>query len=212
MQEHETLKIEGLRKRIGTVELKLDLEVPPGARLVITGSSGSGKTTFLRILAGLDSLDSGQIWLGNRNITQLPVHQRDIGYIFQEAALFESMNVIENAAFGLRMRGMAKTARRGVVIPWLERVGLASLAERSVHRLSGGERQRVAFVRALAWKPKLLLLDEPFSAMDPALRGVLRDELLALHRDWPVPLIFVTHDPEDAKVLATSQYSFQNTP
>jgi ABC-type nitrate/sulfonate/bicarbonate transport system ATPase subunit len=111
--------------------------------------------------------------------------------------------VLENAAFGLRVRGASARERRAAVMPWLEKTGLASRAAEGITHLSGGERQRVAFVRALAWKPRLMLLDEPFSALDPELRSSLRGELLELHRQWPVPLLLVTHLEEDASELAT---------
>jgi ABC-type nitrate/sulfonate/bicarbonate transport system ATPase subunit len=114
------------------------------------------------------------------------------------------MSVAENAAFGLRMRGVAKAERRAQALKWLERVGLADRADSAVHSLSGGEKQRVAFVRALIWKPRLLLLDEPFSALDAELRAGLRRELLSLLAEWPVPMILVTHDREDAEALATT--------
>jgi putative spermidine/putrescine transport system ATP-binding protein len=163
----------------------------------------------LRLLAGLDTLggptDSGRIWLDRNEITQAPVERRQIGFVFQDPALFESMSVLENAAFGLRMRGAGKSERRSAVLPWLAKVGLDARADDGVEWLSGGERQRLALVRALCWKPRLVLLDEPFSALDRELRQALRADLLALHREWPVPWVLVSHDREDVESLATSE-------
>jgi ABC-type Fe3+/spermidine/putrescine transport system ATPase subunit len=207
----ESLRVTGLRKKIGGFELRAEFEVAPGARLAITGPSGSGKSTLLRILAGLQSLDGagdqGGVFLGAREITSLAPQARDIGFVSQSPALFDSLNVAENAAFGLRMRGVGMKERHAAVMPWLERVGLAKLAERSVQKLSGGEQSRVAFVRALVWNPRLILLDEPFSALDQTLRSRLRIELLELHQHWPAPLILVTHDREDVEALATQTLS-----
>ena len=123
--------------------------------------------------------------------------------------MFPSLSVVENAFFGLRMRGVPKDQCEAEALIWLERVGLKSLATASVDTLSGGERQRVAFVRALIWKPRLMLLDEPFSALDTALRATLRHELVELHKLWPVPLLFVTHDQADFEAVATLQLKFE---
>jgi ABC-type Fe3+/spermidine/putrescine transport system ATPase subunit len=216
--QFEKLEVRGLKKRVGGVqgfELRADFEVQPGERLAVLGRSGSGKTTLLRLIAGLESLapsrDQGTICLGAREITHVSPQSREIGYVFQDAALFESMSVLENAAFGLRMRGVGRSQRCETVLPWLERVGLRDRADHGVQRLSGGERQRVAFVRALVWKPRLLLLDEPFSALDHDLRQTLREELLRLHAAWPVPLIVVTHDREDVEALATRSAMIDQT-
>jgi ABC-type Fe3+/spermidine/putrescine transport system ATPase subunit len=200
------LKVENVVKRIGGFTLRADFRVAPGERAAVAGPSGSGKTTLLRLLAGLDPVDSGRIRLGDEDITRLPPERRGIGMVFQEQTLFPSMTVLENAAFGLRMAGVGRAAREAETRPWLERVGLGARAGESVTVLSGGERQRVAFVRALVWKPKLLLLDEPFSALDAALRERLQGELVELHRLWPVPLLLVSHDAADAAV-ATSRIS-----
>ena len=129
--------------------------------------------------------------------------------IFQDAGMFPALDVLGNATFGLRMRGMAKAEREGEGLRWLERVGLASLARSPVDKLSGGERQRVAFVRAVIWKPRLLLLDEPFSALDAGLRDALRSELLELHRLCPAPLLLVSHDERDAAALATQTLTLE---
>ncbi|MGK5084748.1 ATP-binding cassette domain-containing protein [Bdellovibrionota bacterium FG-1] len=209
MNERSGLKVENLAKQMGSFILQADFEVGPGARIALVGPSGSGKTTLLRIIAGLEPLDGvadrGRIWLGDREIGGLPAAQRNIGFVFQDAALFDSLSVLENAAFGLRMRGKGEQERRAQTLPWLERVGLTQFADQRVTHLSGGERQRVALVRALVWKPDLLLLDEPFSSLDSDLKQSLRQEILQLHEAWPVPLLMVTHDEEDVRSLATGR-------
>lgn len=203
-----SLKVEGLRKRIGSFDLIGDFEVKPGQRLALSGPSGSGKTSLLRWIAGLDLLaggDSGKLLLGDRDLTRVPAEKRGMGVVFQEQELFPSMSVMENAAFALRMRRVPREERESLVMPWLEKVGLRDLADASVQKLSGGERQRVAFVRAIVWKPEVLLLDEPFSALDPSLREGIRKSLVELHSLWPVPMILVTHDEADIRAVATAE-------
>jgi ABC-type Fe3+/spermidine/putrescine transport system ATPase subunit len=197
------LEIRGLQARVGDFTLEAELDVAHDERLVIQAASGTGKTSLLRLIAGLDPLERGAIRLGGRDITAVAPPRRDIGVVFQDPALFDSMTVAENAAFGLRMRGMGKRERMAQALDWLGRVGLGARAGERVTHLSGGEKQRVAFVRALIWRPKLMLLDEPFSALDPAMRGQLRQLLLDLLAPAPVPLILVTHDREDADAVAT---------
>lgn len=205
MNTHENLKLSKVRKDVGEFVLEADFELAAGERAVLVGKSGSGKTTLLRIIAGLESLDAGggQVFLGSKEITHLPVENRDVGMVFQDSALFPSLSVLGNAMFGLKTHGVSSSEAEARGLEWLERVDLKKLAHVSVSRLSGGEAQRVAFVRALIWKPKLLLLDEPFSALDSELRDVLRSELLELHRLWPVPLLLVSHDSKDSESIAT---------
>lgn len=199
------LNVRGMVRRFKDFTLEADFRVAPGERVALVGRSGSGKTSLLRWIAGLDAGDGGRIDLGEEDITLLPPERRQIGYVFQEQALFPALDVIENAAFGLRVRGHSRKAREARVMPWLERVGLGGRARESVGILSGGERQRVAFIRALVWQPKLVLLDEPFSAMDAEMRQTLRAELVELHRLWPVPLVLVTHDEVDLEAVATAR-------
>lgn len=204
-----SLKVENLRARIGdSFTLHASFEVAQGQCAGLVGPSGSGKTSLLRVLAGLEPQLEGRISLDGRDLARLPTERRDIGYVFQEQALFPALTVAENAAFGLKIRGVGKDERMSMVMPWLERVGLASRASSEVTGLSGGERQRVALVRALVWKPGLLLLDEPFSALDPSLRQGVREALLELHRLWPVPMILVTHDESDLASLATARIGY----
>jgi ABC-type Fe3+/spermidine/putrescine transport system ATPase subunit len=210
--EFEGLEVRGLRHEIGLIRLEADFSLGRADRLVIRASSGAGKSTLLRLIAGLEPLDQGSLRLDGREITSVATPFRNIGMIFQETALFESLSVLENAAFGLRMRGATRRSRREQAMPWLKRVGLADRADDPVGPLSGGEKQRVAFVRALIWKPRLLLLDEPFSALDTELRLGLRRELLELLKGTPVPTILVTHDREDAEMLATRTASIAEFP
>lgn len=206
------LKLEKLEKRIADFTLTADFTVAPGERAALIGRSGSGKTTLLRMIAGLDSADSGQILLEDRDVTKVPARERGIGVVFQEPLLFPSLSVVENAVFGLKTRGTPRERILEQGLQWLDRVGLKALAHAPVQRLSGGEAQRVAFVRALIWKPRAVLLDEPFSALDPALRKVLRSELLELHRLSPVPLLLVSHDEEDLEKLATVKLTLSEAP
>jgi ABC-type sugar transport system ATPase subunit len=201
------LRVESFSKQIGNFTLKANFKVGVGERTVLTGRSGSGKTTLLRTIAGLEPLqkekDDGQLWIGNQDITHLTPQDRKIGFVFQEPELFASLTVLENAAFGLKMRGVPKKERELQAAGWLEKLRMSEQLGKSPEKLSGGEKQRVAFIRALIWKPRLLLLDEPFSALDPEMRTDLKAELLELHRLWPAPMILVTHDEQDAQSLAT---------
>ncbi len=212
MAASSSLRVENLRKRIGAFELQADFSIAPGKRAALLGQSGSGKSSLLRLLAGLEEADSGRILLGDHDITALPPQKRGAGLIFQEQALFPALSVLDNAVFGLRMQGMPRDEREEEGRKWLGRVGLASFADSAVARLSGGERQRVAFVRATIWKPRFLLLDEPFSALDTGLRAQLRQELVQLHALWPVPLLLVTHDEQDAAAVAEARFHIELSP
>ncbi|OFZ79262.1 MAG: hypothetical protein A2583_01255 [Bdellovibrionales bacterium RIFOXYD1_FULL_53_11] len=208
----ESLRLDGVEKKYPGFTLRASFEVGHGARAAVSGRSGSGKTTLLRIIAGLERFDGagdfGRIMIGGDDVTRMPPEKRGIGYVFQDQALFPSMSVLDNAAFGLRMRGMGREERESLVMPWLEKTALAGQARGGVEKLSGGERQRLAFVRALVWKPRVILLDEPFSALDAGLRAAMRAELVSLHLLWPVPLLIVTHDVEDVEAVATARVPF----
>jgi ABC-type Fe3+/spermidine/putrescine transport system ATPase subunit len=185
----------------------ISLEVHAGDSAVIVGPSGSGKTTLLRMIAGLESPDDGGVWLEGRQVSApgrivVPPHARRIGFVFQDLALWPHMTVQSHLEFVLKAAGVAPRTRAGGVRDVLTRVRIAEMADRYPHQLSGGEQQRVALARALVGQPRLLLLDEPLSGLDLELRTALRAELLDLKRAFDVTMIYVSHDPEDASVLA----------
>ncbi|MFE4546746.1 ABC transporter ATP-binding protein [Streptomyces sp. NPDC056785] len=181
----------------------LDLTVAPGEVMALLGPSGSGKTTALRAVAGFVRPASGRVFIGDRDVTDLPPHRRGIGMVVQQYALFPHLRVEENVAFGLRARKVARTEIRGRVAEALEMTGMAAYARRHPRELSGGQQQRVAIARALAIRPGVLLLDEPLSALDAQLRSGMLAELARLHRELPdVSILYVTHDQVEALTLA----------
>jgi len=180
----------------------VSLTVGAGELLALVGESGSGKTTTLRIAAGYESPDSGRVLLDGRDITSLPPQKRGFGMVFQHYALFPHMPVEDNVAFGLEARRVPKAERLERARKTLASVGLEGAGKRQIQSLSGGEQQRVALARALVIEPKVLLLDEPLSNLDPALRVATRDELRSVLHRVGVPALFVTHDQEDAFAIA----------
>ncbi|CAM3322771.1 ABC transporter ATP-binding protein [Paracoccus nototheniae] len=180
-----------------TVMEGMNFRMARGELVSLLGPSGCGKTTLLRVIAGLMSPDSGDVVLGGRNITQIPAHRRNISVVFQNYALFPHLNVAENVAFGLKARGDTADLQ-GRVAEALDLVRMQAFADKSVTGLSGGQQQRVAVARALVVRPDLLLLDEPFSALDRKLRETMQVELKSLLRDRGITAIFVTHDQEEA--------------
>jgi sulfate transport system ATP-binding protein len=203
-----SIRVERLVKSFGSfAALKgVDLEARPGEFLALLGPSGSGKTTLLRIMAGLEYPDQGSVWFDDREVTRLPVKDRGVGFVFQHYALFRHMRVADNVAFGLTVRkrrdrpSASEIRRRAQAL--LELVQLGDLGRRYPAQLSGGQRQRVALARALAVDPKLLLLDEPFGALDAKVRKELRRWLRELHDRMGITTVFVTHDQEEALELA----------
>ncbi len=185
----------------------IDLEIPEGELVALLGPSGCGKTTLLRIIAGLETADSGQILLNGINVTQQHVSRRGIGFVFQHYALFRHMTVFDNIAFGLRVKAKnyrpSETMIREKVLSLLTLVQLDWLQDRFPDQLSGGQRQRIALARALAVEPSVLLLDEPFGALDASVRKDLRLWLRNLHHELNVTSIFVTHDQEEAMEVAS---------
>lgn len=185
---------------------RISLEINTGEFVALLGPSGCGKTTLLRIIAGLESADEGQIFLEGQDTTSLPVSKRRIGFVFQNYALFPSMTVRDNVSFGLRMipkRQRPSPAQiQSNVDELLALVQLPHLADRYPSQLSGGQRQRVALARALAINPRVLLLDEPFSALDAKVRKELRQWLRNLHQELKITSVFVTHDQEEATKVA----------
>jgi len=180
----------------------LDLEIPSGRFFTLLGPSGCGKTTLLRMLAGFVVPDAGRVWFGDRDVTQLPVHKRGVGMVFQDYALFPDRSSLANVMYGLEARNVPAKDAKARAMAMLERVGLGSMADRSPATLSGGQRQRVAMARALVIGPELLLLDEPLAALDVKLRVELRAMVRELQLESKVTTVFVTHDQEEALALS----------
>jgi putative spermidine/putrescine transport system ATP-binding protein len=180
----------------------LTLHLEPGELVVLLGPSGCGKTTALRILAGLDQPTSGSVEVGGKDLTRIPANRRDMGMVFQAYSLFPHMTVLDNVAFGLKLRGKDGGSRRKVAQDKLELVGLAEHGNRYASQLSGGQQQRVALARALAIEPSVLLLDEPLSALDAKVRAQLRDEIRRVQLEVGTTTLFVTHDQEEALAVA----------
>ncbi len=199
-----TLSLSGIGKRFGGhIALSdVSLEVRSGEFICLLGASGCGKTTLLRIIAGLEQHDHGEILLEGRDLSAVPCHQRNIGMVFQSLALFPHLNVADNVAYGLKMQGVDKDSRQRRAAELLALVGLAGFDTRAVASLSGGQRQRVAIARALAQEPQLFLMDEPFSALDAGLRDRLQQEVKKLQQALGVTTVFVTHDQREAMALA----------
>ncbi|MEY2598656.1 MAG: hypothetical protein RLZZ142_915 [Verrucomicrobiota bacterium] len=204
------IQVENLRRTFGTFQALrgLNLEIRAHQLVALLGPSGSGKTTFLRILGGLDFPDPGhgRILIGGEDVTERPAAERKTGFVFQHYALFDHLSVFENVAFGLEVKPRAvrppKHAIRDRVLELLRLVQLEGLEQRLPSQLSGGQRQRVALARALAIEPQVLLLDEPFGALDAKVRKDLRRWLRAFHQEIGVTTVFVTHDQQEALELA----------
>lgn len=198
------LQLDGVTRRIGdhTILDSIDLSVEQGQFISLLGPSGCGKTTLLRIVAGLAPCDTGAVRLGQADLTRIPAHKRNMGVVFQNFALFPHLTVAENVAFGLKARGVERTAISSIVDEHLAMVQLDGFGDRPVSSLSGGQQQRVAVARALATKPRLVLLDEPFSALDRKLRESMQIELRALLRRVDITAIFVTHDQDEALIMS----------
>ncbi|GAA0496585.1 ABC transporter ATP-binding protein [Paractinoplanes deccanensis] len=194
--------LKGLRRTFGSVHAldNLDLAIAPGELIALLGPSGCGKTTALRVLAGLEDADSGQVLVDGRDITPLPASKRDMGMVFQAYSLFPHLNALDNVKFGLSLRGRSRSATRAQDM--LDLVGLGGFAARFPHQLSGGQQQRVALARALAIEPRVLLLDEPLSALDAKVRVQLRDEIRRIQTEVGTTTLFVTHDQEEALAVA----------
>ena len=203
-----SIEIRDVNKTFGdfTALNNINITVPTGKLTTLLGPSGCGKTTLLRIIAGLEYADSGQILFDDLDVTNIPVQKRHIGFMFQHYALFRHKNIADNIAFGLTLlpksERPSKTDIKKRVAELLELVQLPQLANAYPHQLSGGQRQRIALARALAVKPKLLLLDEPFGALDAKVRKELRTWLKNIHHELGVTSIMVTHDQEEARAIS----------
>jgi sulfate transport system ATP-binding protein len=199
-----SIEIKGVNKKFGDFVALEDVNVslPTGQLTALLGPSGGGKSTLLRIIAGLDAADSGTITIEGTNATTLPPQKRNVGFVFQHYAVFKHMTVAKNVAFGLEIRKRPKDEVAARVDELLKLVHLSQFAHRLPSQLSGGQRQRMALARALAVEPTVLLLDEPFGALDAKVRKELRDWLRRLHDEVHVTTVFVTHDQEEAMEVA----------
>jgi len=199
-----SIEARDVTKRFGSFTALDDVsvEVPGGSLVALLGPSGSGKSTLLRVIAGLERPDSGTVLLDGVEVTSVPTQRRGVGFVFQHYAAFKHMTVRENVAFGLKLRRLPRQEVRRRVDELLELVQLVGLADRYPAQLSGGQRQRMVLARALAVEPKVLLLDEPFGALDARVRAELRAWLRRLHDEMHVTSVFVTHDQEEAMELA----------
>ncbi|SAK82183.1 ABC spermidine/putrescine transporter, ATPase subunit [Caballeronia catudaia] len=198
------LTLQAVTKRFHTAYAvdHVDLAVPDGKLVCFLGPSGCGKTTLLRIIAGLETPSSGTVAFAGRDLTHVPANQRDFGMVFQSLALFPHMTVAQNIAYPLRLRRVARDTQAARVAELLDLIQLPHMADRPVSRLSGGQRQRVAIARAIASSPKLLLLDEPLSALDAKLREAMQVEIRLLQQRLGITTIMVTHDQREAMTMA----------
>jgi len=195
-----SIEIKQVSKQFGDVVAvdRVTCSIAQGELMALLGPSGGGKTTVLRMIAGLEMPSSGDILINGVRVNDVPVQQRNIGFVFQSYALFKTMTVFKNIAFGLKIKKWPKKEIEARVAELLELLELKDLGQRYPHQLSGGQRQRVAIARALAPKPTVLLLDEPFGAVDAKIRQELREWLVRLHHDLKMTTLFVTHDQEEA--------------
>ncbi len=198
------ISVEGANKSFGDFQALDDvsIDVPDGSLTALLGPSGSGKSTLLRAIAGLEGLDTGRVLIDGEDVSTKPTQKREVGFVFQHYAAFKHMTVYENVGFGLKIRKWKKDKIRERVDELLNLVQLPGLADRYPSQLSGGQRQRMALARALAVQPQVLLLDEPFGALDAKVRKDLRTWLRNLHEEMNVTTIFVTHDQEEAMDVA----------
>lgn len=198
------LQLQGVRKMFGNscVLDDVDLEIREGELVTLLGPSGCGKSTLLRCIAGLTELDGGRIVLENKDLAKLPPRNREVGMVFQSYALFPNLSVSQNIEYGMKMRGLSKAARRNRCEELLAMVDLEAKRDDYPQSLSGGQQQRVALARSLAVQPKVLLLDEPLSALDAKIRKNLRTEIRDIQKRLNMTTVFVTHDQEEALILS----------
>ncbi len=198
------IAVENISKRFGNFQAvdRVNLEIAQGSLIALLGPSGSGKSTILRLISGLEAPDEGRLWLAGKDATKQSVRERNIGFVFQNYALFKHLTISQNIAFGLEIRSISASKVKKKVAELLDLIQLSGLGDRYPAQLSGGQRQRVALARALAIEPKILLLDEPFGALDAKVRKDLRGWLRQLHDRSRVTTVFVTHDRSDAMEVA----------
>ncbi|WP_310487308.1 TOBE-like domain-containing protein [Chamaesiphon sp. VAR_69_metabat_338] len=198
------IAVENISKCFGNFQAvdRANLEIGQGSLIALLGPSGSGKSTLLRLIAGLETPDEGRLWLAGQDATHQNVRERNIGFVFQNYALFKHLTIGQNIAFGLEIRSISGSKVKKKVAELLDLIQLSGLGDRYPAQLSGGQRQRVALARALAIEPKILLLDEPFGALDAKVRKDLRAWLRQLHDRSHVTTVFVTHDRSDAMAVA----------
>jgi molybdopterin-binding protein len=193
------ISIKNLKVNLGDFLLQnINLDIEPGEYFIVLGPTGAGKTVLLESIAGLYPVLEGEVWIGDKEITNLSPEKREIGIVYQDQVLFPHLSVEKNIAFGLKMRKCPKNEAKAKIDAIVEVVGISHLLKRSPATLSGGEKQKVALARALVTEPKVLLLDEPLSALDPETRERMQGELREMHRKVVVTIIHVTHDFEEA--------------
>ena len=199
-----SILVENISKNFGSFQAleRVNLEIKNGSLVGLLGPSGSGKSTLLRVLAGLEQPDSGRVWLEGQDATHMKIQDREIGFVFQNYALFPNLTVSENIAFGLDVKKIPFLLKKQRVVELLKLMQIEKFGNCYPNQLSGGQRQRVALARALAVEPKVLLLDEPFAALDAKIRKQLRSWLRELHHQISVTTVFVTHDHAEAMELA----------
>src|SRR5229473_585930 len=198
------VRLEDLRRRYSGVTALdgLNLTMAPGELVALLGPSGCGKTTALRLVAGLEDADGGRVVIGGQDVTNVPANKREIGMVFQAYSLFPHMTAMQNVEFGMQLHDVDAAERRKRAVDMLELVGLSAHVNKYANQMSGGQQQRVALARALAIEPKVLLLDEPLSALDARVRARLRDEIRRVQLEVVTTTLFVTHDQEEALAIA----------
>jgi putative spermidine/putrescine transport system ATP-binding protein len=198
------IEIDGVRKCYGSFVAidRVSLSITPGSFVTLLGPSGSGKTTLLQIIAGLTSLDEGRVVLGDRDVTSVPTHEREIGMVFQNYALFPHLDIFENIAFPLRLRRVNEAEIDRRVRDALEMINLAHVANRKAGQLSGGQQQRIALARALVYRPGVLLMDEPLGALDRKLRDQMKYEIKSIQKEIGITVVYVTHDQDEALTMS----------